>query len=134
MQPGDGTGGLEAPVRRRALRLAQLEELPSPLGVWPERQPLHDEPVHRLEHEHFGEEELAFGGGLQLRRRLIPEAQQLVPADRVLVTLDPLEDVLLIVLLVRVGRSPPLLGAANFRGAQHDGSAILGESGIARSS
>ena len=90
---------------RRPLRLAQLEELTPPAAVGPEREPLHDQPVHRLEHEHFGQQELAFGGGLELGGGLVAEAQQLVSADRVLVALDALEDVLLVVLLVRIRRA-----------------------------
>ncbi len=114
-----GAGGLESPVGRRPLRLAQLQELAPPPIVRPEREPLHDEPVHRLQHEHFGQQELTLGRGLQLGGRLVPEAQQLVPADGVLVALDPLEDVLLVVLLVRVRRAAPLRSAAQLRDGQH---------------
>ena len=60
-QPGQRGRGLEAPVGGCPLRLAQLEELAPPPVVGPEREPLHDEPVHRLQHEHFGQQELAFG-------------------------------------------------------------------------
>ena len=63
------------------------------------------EPVHRFEHQHFGQHELALGGRLQLGGGLVAQPQQLVPSDRVLVALDPLEDVLLVVLLVGVAAS-----------------------------
>jgi hypothetical protein len=78
--------------------------LPPP-AIGPERQPLHDEAIHRLEHQHFGQDELTFRGGLELGGRLVPQPKELVPADRVLVPLDPLQDVLLIMLLIGVGRT-----------------------------
>ena len=122
-QSGQWAGGLEPPVGRSALGLPQLEELTTPPAVGPERQPLHDEPVDRLQHQHLGQQELSLGRALQLRGGLVAEAQQLVASDGILEAFDALEDVLLIVLLVGIGRPPTLHDAAKLRGAQHDASA-----------
>ena len=64
-----------------------------------------------------------------LRRRIahhVAQAQELVAADGVLVAFDALEDVLLVVLLVRVRGSPALLSPAQLGGAQHAASARRG--------
>ncbi len=121
--PGERARRIHSPVRRRALGLAQLDELPAPPAVGPERQPLHDQAVHRVQHEHFGEHELALGRGLQLGGRFVAEAQELVAADRVLVALDALEDVLVVVLPVGVRCPAPRLRLAQLRGGQHPTSA-----------
>ena len=118
-EPRERAPAVEAPVDRRALCLAQLAELLPPAPIRPEREPLHDEPVHRLEHQHFGQHELAFARGLELGGGLVAQPHELLAADRVLEALDALEDVLVIVLLVGIGRAAPPLSATDLGGAQH---------------
>src|SRR5918998_1049611 len=106
-------------MRRGSLGCTQADELLPPSAVGPQRESLHDEPVDRFEHQDFGENELSLCGGLKLRGRFVPQAKQLVSPDGVLVTFDPLEDVLLVVLLVGIGRTAAAVHLPNFGSAQH---------------
>ena len=94
---------LESPVGRSPLSRAEPNELLAPAPVWPKRQPLHDEAVDRFQHQHLGQHELPFRGRLQLGSGFIAQAQQFITPDRILVALDPLKDVLLVMLLIGIG-------------------------------
>ena len=123
---GDGGVPLQSPMGRRLLRLADLGVLLTPAFERGEPEPLPDDVVHGLLHDDFGEEVLAFGGILDLEGGVVAEPKQLVPRERVLVVLDPLEDVLLVVLFGgehRPGPAGPGRFAASFElcGGEHQG-------------
>src|SRR6266568_7605808 len=98
--------------------------LPPP---WKRRQPQPpgDDPVHVLEQQHLGEQVLPGRVLLQLAHGLVPDLQQLLARERVLVLLDALQDELLVFLLERAGRAAGSGGrsgggrAAGGEGRQH---------------
>ena len=122
-------------MRRLPLRLAQLGEFLTPAGKGGQTQPLADQAVHGFLHEDFGQEVLAFDGILQLGGGVVAEPEQLLPCQRVLVVLDPLEQVGLVALLGRRQRPAPA-GASCPRAVvqlglgEHDGSKVRRAAGL----
>src|SRR6266702_139400 len=96
--------GLEAPVRRLALRGAQRAVLRAPAGERRQPEPPRDDSVDVLEQQHFGEEVLSCRVLLQRAHRLGPDLDQLLARQPVLVLLDALQQELLVLLLQRAGR------------------------------
>jgi hypothetical protein len=66
---------VESPVGWSPLGRPQFQELLAPPPVRLEREPLHDEPVNRFQHQHLGQDELTLGGRLQLGSRLIAQTE-----------------------------------------------------------
>jgi hypothetical protein len=89
----------------RALGRAQLGKLRAPARELLDVQPLHDERIHHVRHEHFGQHELILAAIEQRFGGLVGKAQQLLAWERFLEGFDALEDVFLVALLL--GRQRP---------------------------
>src|SRR5438477_590001 len=98
-----GRAGLLAPTRERG-----------------EPQPPYNDAVHMLQQQHLGEQVLPRRRALfQLPHRLVPDLEQLLAGQSVLVLLDALQQELVVLLLERDRRPARRTGLVLARQAQH---------------